>query len=58
MAYQPTPFLNTKVGEERAWTVDTEAVETLARIVEVLERIEQQLALITGMDLNVGEKLN
>lgn len=58
MAYDPIPTLDVKVGEERAWTVDSEAVETLARIVEVLERIEQQLALMTGVDLNVGEKPN
>lgn len=58
MGYQPTPILNTTVGEERAWTVDTEALDTLVRIAEILERLQQQLVLITGADISPGETLN
>lgn len=55
MAYKPTPTLETTVGEARAWTVDTEALETLARMAETLERIQKQLAFVTGIDLKPGE---
>lgn len=57
MSYQPTPVLDTTVGEKRAWSIDTEAVENLGMIVDVLERIQQQLSLITGVELRPGEKL-
>ena len=57
MTYQPLPSLNTTVGEARAWTIDTETLDTLMRIAETLERIHQQLVLITGADINPGETL-
>ncbi len=57
MAYKPTPQLDTTVGEARAWTIDSEALDTLIRIAETLERIQQQLALITGVDIHPGESL-
>ncbi len=58
MSYQPTPILDTTVGEPRAWTVDTEALGVLLRMAETLERIHDQLALITGADLDPGETLS
>lgn len=57
MAYKPTPLLDTTVGEPRAWTIDTETLDTLLRIAETLERIQQQLTLITGADIDPGESL-
>ena len=56
MSYQPTPILDSTVGEARAWTIDSETLDTLARIADSLERIHQQLALITGADISPGEK--
>ena len=58
MTYKPTPTLNTTVGENRAWTVDTEALAMFAQMLETLERIQQQLALITDVDIRPGEKLS
>ena len=58
MTYKPTPTLDTTVGEPRAWTIDTEALNALLRIAETLERIHQQLVLITGADLSPGENLS
>lgn len=52
-----SPTLDTKVGGPRVWAVDTEASETLSRIAETLERIQQQLALITGAPLGPGDTL-
>lgn len=57
MAYKPTPLLDTTVGEPRAWTIDGEALDVLVGIAETLERIHQQLVLITGADLGPGENL-
>ena len=58
MAYKPTPTLDTTVGEQRAWTVDTEALALLGQILETLERIQDQLALVTGANIRPGEKLS
>lgn len=55
MSYKPAATLDTTVGERRAWNIDTEALDTLLRIEETLDRIHQQLAVITGMDLSPGE---
>ena len=57
MAYKPNPTLTTKVGEARSWTVDTQVVERLDCIAELLERIHQQLVLVTGADIGPGKKL-
>lgn len=58
MTYQPMPLLNTTVGEARAWTSDSETLDVLLRIAETLERIHQQLVLITGADIGPGDKLS
>ncbi len=55
MAYKPTPTLDTTVGEQRAWTLDSEVLDTLLRIAETLERIHQQLVLVTGANIGPGE---
>ncbi|MEE8607826.1 MAG: hypothetical protein V3S55_09485 [Nitrospiraceae bacterium] len=57
MAYQPIPTDSTGTGEPRVSSVDTETILALERIAEILERIQQQLALITGTQLGVGDKL-
>ena len=55
MAYKPATTLVTKVGEARTWTVDTEAVDALNGIGQLLVCILQQLELITDVNIEPGE---
>lgn len=57
MSYQPIPTLDSNVGRKRVWSIDTETKEALTRIAETLERIQQQLELVTGARLKPGDRL-
>lgn len=58
MSYKPTPTLVTTTGKSRASTIDTEVLDELRKIAETLNRIEQQLALITDTNIRPGESLD
>ncbi len=53
----PLPTLTSLVGEKRVWSIDTEANEALGMLIDVGERIQQQLSLVTGVYLDPGDRL-
>lgn len=57
MTFIPVPTITTGVGEPRVWSIDTDANEALGMLIDVLERIQQQLGQINNNnDLKPGER--